>query len=67
MRKSNRAALHLYRDSLKFEVQSIEKSYYQDGEDAYAMRLDLKLEELLPSLAQKAEESDDLIKDLLED
>ena len=31
------------------------------------MRLDLKLEELLPSLAQKAEESDDLIKDLLED
>ena len=63
VRKSNRAALHLYRDSLKFEVQSIEKSYYQDGEDAYAM----KLEELLPSLAQKAEESDDLIKDLLED
>ena len=67
VRKSNRAALHLYRDSLKFEVQSIEKSYYQDGEDAYAMRLDLKLEELLPSLAQKAEESDDLTKDLLED
>lgn len=67
VRKSNHAALHLYRDSLKFEVQSIEKSYYQDGEDAYAMRLDLKLEELLPSLAQKAEESDDLIKDLLED
>ena len=67
VRKSNRAALHLYRDSLKFEVQSIEKSYYQDGEDAYAMRLDLKLEELLPSLAQKAEESYDLIKDLLED
>lgn len=67
VRKSNRAALHLYRDSLKFEVQLIEKSYYQDGEDAYAMRLDLKLEELLPSLAQKAEESDDLIKDLLED
>lgn len=67
VRKSNRAALHLYRDSLKFDVQSIEKSYYQDGEDAYAMRLDLKLEELLPSLAQKAEESDDLIKDLLED
>lgn len=67
VRKSNRAALHLYRDSLKFEVQSIEKSYYQDGEDAYAMRLDLTLEELLPSLAQKAEESDDLIKDLLED
>ncbi|WLF78605.1 N-terminal acetyltransferase A complex catalytic subunit ard1 [Lodderomyces elongisporus] len=64
VRKSNRAALHLYRDSLQFEVQSIEKSYYQDGEDAYAMRLDLKLEELLPSLAQKAPE-DDLTQDLL--
>ncbi|RCK65931.1 N-terminal acetyltransferase A complex catalytic subunit ARD1 [Candida viswanathii] len=67
VRKSNRAALHLYRDSLNFEVQSIEKSYYQDGEDAYAMRLNLKLDELLPSLAQKSEETDDLSKDLLED
>ncbi|KAK6453686.1 N-terminal acetyltransferase complex ARD1 subunit [Scheffersomyces xylosifermentans] len=66
VRKSNRAALHLYRDSLNFEVTSIEKSYYQDGEDAYAMRLSLKLEELLPSLAQKGE-TDDLTKDLLED
>lgn len=67
VRKSNRAALHLYRDSLNFEVQSIEKSYYQDGEDAYAMRLNLKLDELLPSLAQKSEETDDLSKDLLEE
>lgn len=67
VRKSNRAALHLYRDSLNFEVQSIEKSYYQDGEDAYAMRLNLKLDELLPSLAQKSEEIDDLSKDLLEE
>lgn len=67
VRKSNRAALHLYRDSLNFEVQSIEKAYYQDGEDAYAMRLNLKLDELLPSLAQKSEEIDDLSKDLLEE
>ncbi|KAL6449663.1 ARD1 N-terminal acetyltransferase A complex catalytic subunit ARD1 [Candida maltosa Xu316] len=66
-KKSNRAALHLYRDSLNFEVQSIEKSYYQDGEDAYAMRLDLNLEELLPSLAQKSEDVDDLSQDLLLD
>ena len=44
VRKSNRAALHLYRDSLQFEVQLIEKSYYQDGEDAYAMKLELELE-----------------------
>jgi len=66
VRKSNRAALHLYRDSLQFEVQLIEKSYYQDGEDAYAMKLELELEKLLPSLAQNGVE-DDLTKDLLEE
>ncbi|KAG7663715.1 ARD1 [[Candida] subhashii] len=67
VRKSNRAALHLYRDSLNFQITSIEKSYYQDGEDAYAMRLDLELEKLLPSSCQGAQESDDITKDLLED
>lgn len=64
VRKSNRAALHLYRDSLKFEVTSIEKSYYQDGEDAYAMRLDLNVDELLPSKAQGGE-VDDFESDLI--
>lgn len=63
VRKSNRAALHLYRDSLKFEVSSIEKSYYQDGEDAYAMRKDLKLEEMLPYHGHS--EVDDLTLDLI--
>lgn len=67
VRKSNRAALHLYRDSLNFENTSIEKSYYQDGEDAYAMRKKLKLEELIPYLSQMSEEVDDFSKDLLED
>ncbi|EPY53020.1 NatA N-acetyltransferase complex catalytic subunit Ard1 [Schizosaccharomyces cryophilus OY26] len=43
VRKSNRAALHLYRDSLKFDVQGIESKYYADGEDAYAMHKDLGL------------------------
>ncbi|KAE9387815.1 acyl-CoA N-acyltransferase [Gymnopus androsaceus JB14] len=42
VRKSNRAALSLYRDTLGFEVEDIEKKYYADGEDAYAMRLVLK-------------------------
>ncbi|KAI0650269.1 acyl-CoA N-acyltransferase [Trametes maxima] len=42
VRKSNRAALGLYRDTLGFTVKDIEKSYYADGEDAYAMRLSLK-------------------------
>ncbi|KAG7096764.1 N-terminal acetyltransferase A complex catalytic subunit ard1 [Marasmius oreades] len=43
VRKSNRAALSLYRDTLGFTVKDIEKGYYADGEDAYAMQLSLKL------------------------
>ncbi|KAI0050200.1 acyl-CoA N-acyltransferase [Auriscalpium vulgare] len=42
VRKSNRPALSLYRDTLQFSVQDIEKKYYADGEDAYSMRLSLK-------------------------
>ncbi|KAJ3556149.1 hypothetical protein NM688_g2183 [Phlebia brevispora] len=42
VRKSNRAALALYKDTLGFTVKDIEKRYYADGEDAYAMRLSLK-------------------------
>ncbi|CAO3674894.1 unnamed protein product [Umbelopsis vinacea] len=38
VRKTNRAALSLYKDTLKFDVDGIEKKYYADGEDAYAMR-----------------------------
>ncbi|KAK9466083.1 acyl-CoA N-acyltransferase [Lipomyces arxii] len=41
VRKSNRAALHLYRDTLQFEVVEIERAYYADGEDAYSMKKDL--------------------------
>lgn len=42
VRVSNKAALHLYRDTLGFEVENVESKYYADGEDAYAMKLDLK-------------------------
>lgn len=38
VRKSNRAAFHLYSETLGFEVKEIERKYYGDGEDAYAMR-----------------------------
>lgn len=38
VRKSNQAALHLYRDSLQFEVLEVASGYYADGEDAYSMR-----------------------------
>jgi len=41
VRKSNIAALALYRDTLGFKVAGIEAKYYADGEDAYSMRMDL--------------------------
>ncbi|KAF8966564.1 acyl-CoA N-acyltransferase [Flammula alnicola] len=42
VRKSNKAAIALYRDTLGFEVAKVEKKYYGDGEDALSMRLSLK-------------------------
>lgn len=39
VRVSNVAALHLYRDVLKYECVDVEAKYYADGEDAYNMRL----------------------------
>ncbi|OJJ49606.1 hypothetical protein ASPZODRAFT_149117 [Penicilliopsis zonata CBS 506.65] len=42
VRMSNTAALHLYRDTLGFEVEKVESKYYADGEDAYAMKMDLR-------------------------
>lgn len=41
VRKSNRAALNLYTNSLRFKILEIEPKYYADGEDAYSMRRDL--------------------------
>lgn len=41
MRKSNRAALNLYTNSLGFKILEIEPKYYADGEDAYSMMRDL--------------------------
>ncbi|CAG8473084.1 3071_t:CDS:2 [Ambispora leptoticha] len=40
VRRSNRAALQLYQDTLK--IHDTEEKYYADGEDAYAMRKDLR-------------------------
>jgi N-alpha-acetyltransferase 10/11 len=38
VRKSNRAAFHLYSVTLNYQVHDVEKGYYADGEDAYDMR-----------------------------
>ncbi|CCX32663.1 acyl-CoA N-acyltransferase [Pyronema domesticum] len=53
VRVSNKAALHLYRDTLQFKVEKVEPKYYADGEDAYSMKKDLTY------LAAEMEESDD--------
>ncbi|KAH6909812.1 acyl-CoA N-acyltransferase [Coprinopsis sp. MPI-PUGE-AT-0042] len=42
VRKSNKAAIGLYRDTLGFEVAKVEKKYYGDGEDALSMKLVMK-------------------------
>ncbi|KAI8837377.1 N-alpha-acetyltransferase 10 [Chytriomyces hyalinus] len=39
VRKTNRAALSLYKDTLKFTETEVEKKYYADGEDAKKMVL----------------------------
>jgi len=39
VRVSNEAAIHLYRDVLKYEEVGVEAKYYADGEDAYNMRM----------------------------
>jgi ribosomal protein S18 acetylase RimI-like enzyme len=38
VRKSNKAAFHLYNETLGYEINDIEAKYYADGEDAYDMR-----------------------------
>lgn len=45
VRKSNRAAFHLYSITLQYTVNDVEKGYYADGEDAYDMRCYFKKEE----------------------
>jgi hypothetical protein len=42
VRKSNTAAIHLYRQTLGFKVHDVEEKYYADDEDALDMRKILK-------------------------
>ncbi|KAL6949932.1 N-terminal acetyltransferase A complex catalytic subunit ard1 [Hanseniaspora vineae] len=67
VRQSNQAALHLYRDTLEFEVLEIERGYYLDGEDAYSMKKVLDVAKMLPSKFQKANVEDDCESDLLQE
>jgi N-alpha-acetyltransferase 10/11 len=42
VRYTNRAAFHLYSETLGYEISDIERGYYADGEDAYAMKCQFK-------------------------
>lgn len=54
VRVSNKAAIHLYRDTLGFKTEKTEHKYYADGEDAYCMKLDLDF--LREQIREEAEE-----------
>jgi N-alpha-acetyltransferase 10/11 len=49
VRKSNRAAFHLYSVTLSYQVNDVEKGYYADGEDAYDMRCYFKKDDVAES------------------
>ncbi len=38
VRYTNMAAFHLYSQTLGYKIDSVEKGYYADGEDAYSMK-----------------------------
>lgn len=38
VRRSNTAAIHLYHDTLGFDVHLVDEKYYADSEDAFDMR-----------------------------
>ena len=69
VRKSNRAAFHLYSQTLAYEVHGVEAKYYADKEDAYDMRLTLRGEAGLVDLAKEGggggddDEEDILVKE----
>ncbi|TIA89468.1 hypothetical protein E3P99_02053 [Wallemia hederae] len=54
VRKTNRAAIGLYRDTLGFEVWEVERGYYADKEDALGMRLWLDQDAKAREEAKKA-------------
>ncbi|KAJ5777503.1 N-terminal acetyltransferase A complex catalytic subunit ard1 [Penicillium odoratum] len=67
VRVSNTAALRLYRDTLGFEVEKVEEKYYADGENAYAMKLNLQNQWLdwkaIEARDRENEKNDDDVQD----
>lgn len=59
VRKSNRAAFHLYNVTLKYVINDVEKGYYADGEDAYDMRCYFRQEEAKEKQDEESSSSSD--------
>jgi peptide alpha-N-acetyltransferase len=57
VRVSNKAAIHLYRDTLGFKTEKTESKYYADGEDAFCMKLDLDF--IRDQIREDAEEAEE--------
>merc|ERR1712110_1360557 len=55
VRRSNRAALGLYKDTLGFEMTGVEEKYYADHEDAFEMKKALLTTEEAAAKAKKNE------------
>eukprot|EP00274_Cyanoptyche_gloeocystis_P002575 CAMPEP_0196654664 /NCGR_PEP_ID=MMETSP1086-20130531/4395_1 /TAXON_ID=77921 /ORGANISM="Cyanoptyche gloeocystis , Strain SAG4.97" /LENGTH=221 /DNA_ID=CAMNT_0041986561 /DNA_START=203 /DNA_END=868 /DNA_ORIENTATION=- len=53
VRKSNRAAIRLYTDTLAYKIHDIEGKYYADSEDAYDMRKMLRTKDPKAKLKDK--------------
>jgi len=64
VRKSNRAAFHLYNETLGFKVHDVEAKYYADDEDAYDMRKDLRAHPLKRKNKENPDDVGDRIKNL---
>jgi peptide alpha-N-acetyltransferase len=45
VRESNQGAFHLYKNTLGYKINDVEKKYYADGEDAYDMRMEFDAKE----------------------
>eukprot|EP01080_Neovahlkampfia_damariscottae_P011978 gene11978-5379_t len=56
VRRSNAAAIHLYRDTLGFDIQAIEEKYYADQEDALDMRKYFKIQKKKKKKEKKKKE-----------
>jgi peptide alpha-N-acetyltransferase len=59
VRKSNRAAFHLYNETLRYEIHDIERGYYADGEDAYDMRCTFKKSMAVNKIVDSSDEEEE--------